>query len=40
MTPEIKYQIAHCEKNFIDIEIDKDESSESEDQEITNQKKK
>ena len=39
MTPEIKYQIAHCEKNFIDIEIDKDESSESEDQEIKNQKK-
>ena len=40
MTPEIKYQISHCEKNFIDIEIDKDESSESEDQEIKNQKKK
>ena len=29
MTPDIKYQIAHSEKNFIDIEFDKDKSSSS-----------
>jgi hypothetical protein len=29
MSPDIKYQIAHAEKNFIDIELDEDESSTS-----------
>ena len=31
MTPDIKYQVVHSEKNFIDIELDEDDSSESED---------
>ena len=30
MTPDIKYQIAHSEKNFIDIELDNDGSDSSE----------
>jgi hypothetical protein len=31
MTPDIKFQVAHCEKNFIDIELDGEDSSNSDD---------
>ena len=31
MTPDIKYQVAHSEKNFIDIEMDPNEESSSSD---------
>jgi len=40
MTPEIKYQVAHSEKNFIDIELDGENSSNSEEFDANKYKKK
>jgi hypothetical protein len=38
MTQEIKYQVAHSEKNFIDIELDNDDSSLSDSNDYNNNK--